>query len=124
MSWTGSAYFLSHTLHAGLTGLSPRKCVTAKLDKTLLDSTVTIHSLLCLAQGDYGQLLVVKSTVLQPLAYSGPELRLAPRLWLSDSEAMTVGHRVLVLRGLFSANFWWFSKPHWHGESKLRRPFS
>ena len=32
--------------------------MTAKLDETLLDSTVTIHSLLCLAEGDYGSLLV------------------------------------------------------------------
>ena len=41
---------------------------------------------------------MVQSTVLQLLAYSGPELRLAPRLWKSDSGAMTVvgGHTLIL----------------------------
>ena len=34
--------------------------------------------------------MVVNSIVLHLLAYAGPELRLAPRLWMGDSEAMTV----------------------------------
>ena len=39
-----------------------------------------------------GQLWLVTGGAekLQLLAYSGPELRLAPRLWKSDSGAMTV----------------------------------
>ena len=51
-----------------------------KLDESLLYPTATMHSLPCLTEGHYGWLLVVKSTVSQLLAYSGPELRLAPRL--------------------------------------------
>ena len=47
MSWAGSTYFFSHTLHAGFAGLSPGKCVKEKIrrDPSRFDSNDSLTPL-------------------------------------------------------------------------------
>ena len=47
-------------------------------DPSLSDSIWALTP--CITEGNYGKLLMLRSSVSQLLAYSGPELRLVPRL--------------------------------------------
>ena len=57
--------------------------------------------------------------------WEAPSRQTYDRLWKLDNLQLltrlpSLECQLPLLRAgaIFSANFWWFSKPHWHGESK------